>query len=148
MSKHPKPEPPPTVAYVDQQAKAYQDTSAILERFRSRLISLTRKWGGAHARKSQLLRGELYELLVTVGNSVSLDSAAIATFKHLCDKYGASALFHKCFKPEKRWTLRPLASFAIGDRPALLQAFHRCVTISTNAPSLIVRKRQHPKGKR
>ena len=100
------------------------------------------EFGGAHAEKSKIVHGLKYEAVVTFGQSVSIDAAAVENFQLALVKEDKPRLLKKLFDKTIRWTLNPQASeFVRGEKLSdrLRSLFAKCQVVKERTPTLTVR---------
>ena len=149
---------PPTPAEVEVLAKEYLDlkdkflqaklaATEIELQMRAKgevLKDLVAKFGSQHAEKSRLLYGLKCEVMVTTGQSVSIDAAAVETFREALVKADQPRLLKKLFEKTIRWTLHPQASELVrGEKLSdkLRSLFAKCEVVKAKTPSLNVREK-------
>lgn len=103
------------------------------------------EFGSAHAEKSKIVHGLEYEAVVTFGQSVSIDAAAVETFRDALHKAKQTRLLGKIFEKTIRWSLSPEASKIV--RGSSLSAkvralFAKCEVVKAKTPSLQVRAKE------
>jgi hypothetical protein len=152
MSAAPKP------AEVDEKAEQYYRLKAALDeateaaklrclplvQLKEELVDLVRNFGSAHAEKSRLLHGVTHEMVVTFGQSVSVDAAAVERFRLALLESEQSRLLKKIFLQDVRFTLAPEAALVIKGTKlsnALLSLYSQCQVVKQKAPSLVVREK-------
>lgn len=81
-----------------------------LDRKAEALRSLVGERGSAHAEKSKILHGVKQEIVVSYGQSVSVDAAAVEKFRLALVKENKARLLKTLFEKTVRWTLQPQAS--------------------------------------
>ena len=99
-------------------------------------------FGSAHAEKSRLLHGITHEMVVTFGQSVSVDAAAVERFRLALLESEPSRLLKRIFLQDVRFTLAPEAAVVIKGTKlsnALLSLYSQCQVVKQKAPSLVVR---------
>lgn len=156
---------PPTPAEVEEHAKEYDEyTSRIeeiaidaenkIEPLRKRAEELkawfvenVQEFGSAHAEKSKLLHGIEMEAMVTIGQSASIDAAAVETFRLALKKAEKSSVINRIFDRTVRWILLPGASAFIRENQAklgskLVALYAQCTVTKDKAPQLTVRPKQ------
>ena len=104
-----------------------------------------RKYGGAHAEKSKLLHGLAYEVMVTFGQTVSMDGVAVEALRTALQEQKQTRLLKKIFEQTVRWTLNPQASEIVRSSrlsDKLRSLFARCQVVKERAPSLTVRLKE------
>jgi hypothetical protein len=122
--------------------KAAADAQIPLDVLKSELIEMVSEFGSAHAEKSKILHGLSNEIMVTFGQSVSIDAAAVERFRLQLAEDGQSRLSKKIFQATTRWSLAPNSSEVIkGSKlsKTLLALYSQCEVIKSRAPSLVVR---------
>jgi hypothetical protein len=152
----------PTPAEIDAKAKEYCDLETQIEQIsadaakkmkplRDRLTPLgtqLRQWGadfgGAHAKKSKLLTGLVYEVMTTAGSSTSLDQAAAVLFSQACKKVGQTRIFKDLFETLTVYRSRPDADQVARTKltSGLALAFARCFVTKSFETRLEVRPRK------
>lgn len=127
------------------QAKlAYSEIQQQMECTESILKNWGATFGSAHAEKSKLLHGLGYEVMVTFGQSVSIDASAVETFRDALAKADQPRLLKKLFDKTIRWTLHPQASEIVrGEKLSdkLRSLFAKCQVVKERSPSLQVREK-------
>ncbi len=149
---------PPTPASVDELAKDYLELKdkllqaqlevralqEPLDKKADELRELVREHGSAHAEKSKLLHGISYEVMCSFGQSVSIDAAAVETFREALVKSKQARLLKRIYQKTIRWTLAPDASAIIRNftlAPKLSGLFAACQVVKDKTPTLIVREK-------
>lgn len=152
----PKLNPAPTSAEVEQKAAEYYalkdalakamqasaEAQIPLDRLKGELIEMVSAFGSAHAEKSKILHGLSNEIMVTSGQSVLIDAAAVERFRLQLSEDGQARLCKKIFQQTIRWSLAPNSGEIIkGSKlsKSLLALYSQCEVIKSRAPSLIVR---------
>jgi hypothetical protein len=149
-------DPCPKPADVDQLAKEYlklkedflqaklaaTEIGTNLEAKAETLRLIVGRFGSSHAEKSKLLHGIKHEVMVTYGQSVSIDAAAVENFREALKQAKQSRLLNTIFQKTIRWTLQPQASELIRgsrltDKMRALAA--KCEVIKPKTPSVTVR---------
>jgi len=146
----------PTPAEVDRKARDYHALKDALDRamqaatearvpldvLTKELIETVNDFGSVHAEKSKLLHGITHEMMVTFGQSVSIDAAAVERFRVALAESDQSRLCKKVFNQTVRWSLRPDSGSIVrgaGISKSLLALYAQCEVIKSRAPSLQVR---------
>lgn len=122
--------------------QAVTDAQVPLDKLKSELIDMVNAFGSAHAEKSKILHGVTREIMVTFGQSVSVDAAAVERFRLQLSEDGQSRLCRKIFQKTIRWSLAPGSSEIVKSTKlseSLLALYAQCEVIKSRAPSLIVR---------
>lgn len=101
-----------------------------------------RKFGSAHAEKSKLLHGVLYEIMGTFGMSTSIDAAAVEAFRIGLVKAGQAKLLRRIFAKTVRFDLK--ADYAqiiqgVKLKPKLLALYARCSISTPRTPTITPR---------
>jgi len=152
------PPSPPTPAQVEVIAKDYLDlkdkflqaklaATEIEQELSAKgevLRQLASDFGSGTAEKSKLLHGLAYEVMVTFGQSVSIDAAAVENFRLALVKTDQPRLLKKLFEKTIRWSLNPRASELVrGEKLSdrLRSLFARCEVVKAKTPSLSVREK-------
>ncbi len=78
-----------------------------LDKLKDELIEIVSKFGSAHAEKSRLMRGINEEMIVTFGQSVRVDAAAVEKFRLALAERDQSRLASKMFEKTIRFSLKP-----------------------------------------
>jgi hypothetical protein len=115
-----------------------------LATFKEELIRLVRDFGSARAEKSLLLHGITSELMVTFGQSVTIDSAAVERFRAALVEEQKSRLLKSVFTQTIRWDMSPNAAAIIkGSKLSkpLLAFYSQCQVVKDKSPSLAVREK-------
>lgn len=145
-----------TAAEVDQKAEQYYalkealdhamkqavEAKVPLDQLKEELIEAVKNFGSVHAEKSKLLHGISHEMMVTFGQSVSIDAAAVERFRVALAEGDQSRVCSKIFEKTVRWSLRPDSSSIIkGSKLSkpLLALYSQCEVIKPRTPSLVVR---------
>lgn len=152
----------PTPEEIDAKAKEYceleaeideisKDAATKVKPLRDRMAPLgetLKTWsslfGGAHAKKSKLLTGLVYEVMTTAGSSTSLDQAAAGLFLQVCKKAGKTRIFKKLFETLTVYRSRPEAD-AIArliEEKDLAIGYTRCFITTPHALRMDVRPRK------
>ncbi len=148
----------PSPGLVDEKAEHYYRLKAALDEatenakrkclplatLKEELVQLVRDFGSAHAEKSRLLHGVTHEMLVTFGQSISVDAAAVERFRLALLESEQSRLLKKIFLQDVRFTLAPEAAVVIKGTKlsnALLSLYSQCQVVKQKAPSLVVREK-------
>jgi hypothetical protein len=125
-------------------ANAYAEVEIPLDHLKKDLIELVSDFGSAHAEKSRLLHGITSEMMVTFGQSVSIDAAAVERFRLALVQASQARLLKRVFEKDIRWTLSTDAGAIIKgeklSRP-LLALYAQCQVVKQKAPSLFVREK-------
>lgn len=149
---------PPSLAGIDQQAKDYLDlkrqvldAKLALTHLQQKmdakgeiLKEIVAKFGSAHAEKSKLFHGLAYEVMVTFGQSVSIDAAAVENFRLALVAEDQPRLLHRIFEKTIRWTLSPQASEMVrGEKLStkLKALFAKCQVVKEKTPNMTVREK-------
>ena len=109
------------------------------------LVDLVRDFGSAHAEKSKLLHGAVYEMMATFGMSSSTDAAAVEKFRQALVKAKQARLLKRIFQKTTRWDLSPEAGLVIRDTKlskSLLALYSQCSVSKPKSPVLEVRKKK------
>jgi hypothetical protein len=150
--------PAPSPAELDQVAKqyldlkdkvmtaklAYAELQQEMELKGESLKDTVAKFGSAHAEKSKLMHGLAYEVVVTFGQTVSIDAVAVDRFRHELVMNKKTRLLKKLFEQTVRWTLNPQASEIVrGEKLSdkLRSLFAKCQVMKERTPSLSVREK-------
>ena len=107
--------------------------------------SYAASFGSSHAEKSKIVHGLKYEAVVTFGQTVSIDAAAVENFRLALVKEDKPRLLKKLFDKTIRWTLNPQASeFVRGEKLSdrLRSLFAKCQVVKERTPTLTVRMKQ------
>jgi hypothetical protein len=148
----------PTPGQVDEKAEQYYRLKAALDeateaaklrclplaQLKQELVDLVRDFGSAYAEKSRLLHGVTHEMVVTFGQSVSVDAAAVERFRLALLESEQSRLLKKIFLQDVRFTLAPEAATIIrGEKlnKALLSLYSQCQVVKPKSPVLQVREK-------
>jgi hypothetical protein len=148
----------PTPAEVDEKAREFNRLKDALDAatekakllclplatLKEELIHLVCDFGSAHAEKSLLLHGITSEMMVTFGQSVSIDAAAVERFRLALVEEQKSRLLKSVFKQTVRWDMSPNAALIIkGSKLSkpLLALYSQCQVVKDKAPSLVVREK-------
>jgi hypothetical protein len=136
----------------DIEAKAKADAEPHLKRL-NELKTLAEEWirkfGSAHAEKSKLLRGILYEIMGTFGMSTSIDASAVEAFRLALVKAKQARLLRKIFEKTVRFDLKPdYASIIQGVqlKPKLLALYARCSVSTPRTPVITPRLQKEEKA--
>jgi hypothetical protein len=136
---------------IDAIAKSASDEIAPLERKLEDLkiwfVDAAREFGSTHAEKSKILHGIEMEAMVTIGQSNSIDSAAVETFRLALVKADRKPLLQHLFERDVRWTLAANAMAYIREHKhrfgaKLLALALQCFVTKDKAPQLTVRPKQ------
>ena len=108
-----------------------------------------RKFGSAHAEKSKILRGILYEIMGTFGTSMSIDAAAVETFRLALVKAKQARLLKKIFEKAVRFDLKPghaeiIQGVKLKDK--LLALYARCTVSTPRTPVITPRLKKEEKA--
>jgi hypothetical protein len=98
---------------VKDSEQATTDAKAPLLALKLQLIALVRKFGGAHAEKSKLMHGILWELMGTFGQSTTQDAAAIERLRLALVKAKKARLLKKLFTKRVSWQFNSNATTVI-----------------------------------
>lgn len=111
------------------------------------LIQLVRDFGGQHAQKSKILHGILWEMVVTIGQYTTQDSAAVERFRQELVNAKKTRLLKKFFSQDVRWTMNAgAAQIAQAEKlsPKLMGLLLLCSVTQDKKPSLDVRLKKKP----
>lgn len=127
--------------YTDAELEAHH-YSVRLDELKALAIDWIQKFGSAHAEKSKLLHGVLYEIMGTFGMSTSIDAAAVEAFRIGLVKAGQAKLLRRIFSKTVRFDLK--ADYAqiiqsVKLKPKLLALYARCSVSSPRAPVITPR---------
>ena len=148
----------PTPALVDELAKQYLELKDKLFQAQlevralqepldikaAELREVVRQYGSAHAEKSKLLHGISHEIMCSFGQSVSIDAAAVETFREALVKSKQVRLLKRLYEKTVRWSLSPQASAIIREftlAPKLSRLFAACQVVKDKTPTLTVRSK-------
>jgi hypothetical protein len=112
---------------------------------REQALTWLKEFGSAHAEKSKLLHGVLYEIMGTFGSSTSIDAAAVEAFRLGLVKAGKSRMLKLVFEKSVRWSLRPeFAAVIKGTRlpEKLLALYSQCQVTKEKTPAIMPRMKQ------
>jgi hypothetical protein len=148
-----------TPAQVDKYAKEYLDLKDQVLQAKFALTELQQQlelkaeivksyvesYGSAHAEKSKIVHGLKYEAVMTFGQSVSIDAAAVETFRDELRKSKQVRLLGKLFEKRISFALNPEASkivrgSTLSDK--LRSLFAKCEVIKPRTPTLQVREKE------
>jgi len=156
----------PTPADVEAVAREYHDLDLEIEKIAAKaaedmapkqtrldelktwLVGNVREWGSSHAEKSKILHGIEFEAMVTLGQSSSIDAAAVETFRLALVKADKPHLLKQLFQKTIRWTLDANAAGFIRKNSNLLGSsklmalYAQCTVTKDKAPQLTVREKQ------
>jgi hypothetical protein len=149
----------PTPVEVDQLSKEYLElkdklftaqltVTEISEKMVSKaeaLREMTSQFGSAHSEKSKLLHGLGYEVMVSFGQTVTIDAAAVETFRDALRKAKQVRMIGKLFEKTIRWSLHPKASEIIRGSTLsdkLRSLFAKCEVVKATTPKLQVRPKE------
>ena len=144
----------PTAAQIDTEVAEYEQALACfdtaketLQQHKDRLIRLVQAHGEvpAGAEKSMRLRGQLTELTVTTGDSITLKDSAVHTLEAAMEANGWRDLFARMFSRRTEYDLVKGAEnqLRVASLPARLAGkfslmFVACFDVKTKSPSLKV----------
>lgn len=120
-----------------------------VDAYEDRLVLLVQAYGEvpAGAEKSKRLAGQLTELTVTTGSTISLKQAAVGTLQSALYANGQGPLFGQLFAQQVKYELVKGAATAlrIADLPKrlaekVLRMFAACFDVKTKSPSLKVKR--------
>lgn len=129
------------------QEKALADTLPLVKRageLREQALAWLKEFGSAHAEKSKLLHGALYEILGTFSSTSSIDNAAVECFRLALVKAKQARLVNRIFEKTVRWSLRSdfAATIKTAKLPAkLLALYSQCQVTKEKAPVITPRLR-------
>jgi hypothetical protein len=109
------------------------------------LKQMVSDFGSAHAEKSKLLHGLQYEVMATFGQTVTIDAAAVETFRDALRKSKQMRLLGKLFEKTIRWSLNPEASKIVRGSTLskkLVDLFAKCEVVKSRTPTLQVRAKE------
>jgi hypothetical protein len=109
------------------------------------LRDMVSKFGSAKGEKSKLLHGLEYEVMATFGQTVSIDAAAVETFRDALKQAKQARLLGKLFEKTIRWTLNPEASKIVRSSTLskkLSDLFAKCEVVKPITPKLQVRLKE------
>jgi hypothetical protein len=109
------------------------------------LKQMVSDFGSAHAEKSKLLHGLKYEAMATFGQTVSIDAAAVETFRDALRQAKQVRLLGKLFEKTIRWSLNPEASKIVRGSTLskkLVDLFAKCEVVKSRTPTLQVREKE------
>ena len=126
----------------DKATAAKDSIESRLDQKKDEIRLVVRDFGSAHAQKSKILHGVSQEIVVTYGQSVSIDAAAVENFRLALQRAKKARLLRTIFEKTIRWTLQPQASEVIrgsklSDR--LRGLAMKCEVITAKTPSVTVR---------
>ncbi len=127
---------------VDRSMKAAKEAQVPLDELKEELIEMVREFGSAHAEKSKIVHGIASEVMVSFGQSVSIDAAAVEKFRAALADSGAARLCKKIFEQSIRWSLMPDSAAIIKAQTLskpLLALYSQCQVIRETGPRLTVR---------
>lgn len=138
------------ISTIEQEAKDEIKPLAIkLTSLSARAEAWLREFGSAHAEKSRMLHGVLYEIMGTFGTSTSIDAAAVEVFRQALVKAGKARLLKKLFRKVIRWELMPNWAETVrgaGKLPAKLAALYaQCEIKTARTPTITPREREKAK---
>jgi len=123
-----------------------KEPSEKLTKLIAELKALVESFGSAHEKKSKLLSGLEWEMMLTHSSSVGIDNAAVERFWAWAKKERAKkAIVESLFVSVKRWELTPNATVLIQAPNIPLAAkrlFSACLNITPNSPRFKVRPRK------
>ena len=151
--------PAPSAAEIDLKAIEYSRLEEIfleakadlasasepLAKFKSDLIELVRRHGGAHTKKSKILHGILWEMMATFGQSITQDAGAVDRLREALVKAKQARLLKKLFQKDTRWTFQSGAAIVIKGEKISARVkglLLDCFVPSDRTPILDVRKRK------
>ena len=139
----------PTPEKIDELAREYleiekqrEESGAALAAKAEELAPLVERFGTAHAKKSKLLVGLLYEMMTTTSSTTSVDAAGIEKLQIALKRADMAPLFKKLFRKVTRWEIAPTADVVLrGDLPKgapkdLRSLFTQAVRIETKPARL------------
>ena len=101
-----------------------------------------RKFGSAHAEKSKILRGVLYEIMGTFGMTTSIDAAAAEAFRQGLVRAKQARLLTRIFQKTVRFELKPDYAKVIEGvklKPKLLALYAKCTRSVAKTPVITPR---------
>jgi hypothetical protein len=113
-----------------------------LEELKATATDWIRRFGSAHAEKSKLLHGVLYEIMGTFGMSTSIDAAAVEAFRLALVRAGQAKLLRSIFDKSVRFDLKPGYAEIIKGvklKPRLLALYARCSVSTPKTPVITPR---------
>lgn len=133
------------------QSQAEKDAAPHAQRLDDLKILATgwlRSFGSAHAEKSKLLHGVLYEIMGTFGMSTSIDAAAVEAFRLGLVRAGQAELLRRVFAKTVRFDLK--ADYAqiiqgVKLKPKLLALYAHCSVSSAKTPVITPRLKKAEK---
>lgn len=133
-------------AEADEQSA---ESKAKLKTLVAELKQLVADFGSAHAKKSKLLSGVEWEMMLTPSASVGVIDTAVQKFQAWGKKDRKNrAIVESLFVEEKRWALTPNATLLV-QAPTIPAAakrmFAACLDIKPNQPKLEVRPKKKAK---
>jgi len=155
----------PLPADVDERAEQYHDLEEALAKAKlavaeagkhladrqAELIELVKSFGGAHAKKSKILHGIVWEMVATFGSFTCEDAAAVERFRLALVAQKKGPLLKKLFDRSVRWTMKAGAAeilkaeterFSPRPRAELLGLLLMCSITADKKPSLDVRQKK------
>ncbi len=132
--------------------KAQQDSKPHLDRM-GELKEVAERWirafGSAHAEKSKLLHGILYEIMGTFGMSTSIDAAAVEAFRKGLVKSKQAKLLKKLFTKTVRFDLNPDGAEIVKGvtlKPRLVALWAKCFVNQSKTPVITPRLKKKENG--
>jgi hypothetical protein len=101
--------------------------------------------GSAHASKSKIIHGLKFELLITEGQTLSVDAAAVEEFRLALVDAGKSAPLRMVFDKVVRWNLSARASEIIRGHALsndLARLWANCQIVKSTTPRVQVRSKR------
>jgi hypothetical protein len=157
--KPPTPAPAPTPAQIDALVREYAASAAAVAfatgmlgtankaqgEIKVRLITMVESFGFRHTEKSKRLLGAHSTATTTTGTMLSVDAAAVNTFKTYLDTSGVPQLTERFFSAHTSYSLVDgpadvLRTLDLGKRMAtkIASMVGLCFKVTTKAPSLKV----------
>lgn len=151
---------PPSHAEVDALAKEMVDLKGEIEleaaasakviapkqerlgELKLRAEAWIRKHGSAHADKSKLLHGILYEIMGTFGMSTTFDGAAVELFRRALGKAKQARLLKRMFTKSIRYDLQPDSAEVVKGAkltPKLQGLWAKCLVMTPRTPQITPR---------
>jgi hypothetical protein len=123
-----------------------QEPDGKLAKLEAELKRLVEQFGSAYEKKSKLLNGVEWEMMLTSSSTVTVDAAAVERFLDWAEgDKKKRAIVDALFTSAKRWDLTPNATVLIqapGIPAPAKRLFAACLKITPNEPRLRVRKKK------